>query len=122
MMSCGGSNPSLRACIMKIDRATLKSKLSCLKHSARNRNIVCSLTLKDLEKIFEQTNVCFYFGRPLTETNVTVDRIDCNKGYKKNSIVLCTKEANNLKNQLFESPSSRLAIDELKLFLQRCGL
>lgn len=107
---------------MLIDRATLKSKLSCLKQSAKNRNIVCTLTLKDLEKVFEQTNVCYYFGRPLTGTSATVDRLDCNKGYTKNNIVLCTKEANNLKNQLFESPSSRLCIDELKLFLQRCGL
>lgn len=106
---------------MIIDRATLKSKLSCLKHSAKNRKIECTLTLKDLEKVFQQTDVCYYFGRPLTEETATVDRIDCNKGYTKNNIVLCTKEANNLKNQLFESPASRLCIDELRLFLQRCG-
>lgn len=107
---------------MNIDRATLKSKLKCLKHSAKSRNINCSLSLKDLEKIFNQSSVCFYFGRPLTLNDVTVDRLNCNKGYTKDNIVLCTKEANNLKNQLFESPSSRIAIDELKLFLQRCGL
>ena len=50
---------------------------------------------------------CFYTKRKFNNTldhpdYPTLDRIDCNKGYVKGNVVVCTKFSNELKANLFE--------------------
>lgn len=99
------------------NQSFVKSKIKQLRSSAKKRNIVFDLTAKDLSKLIEKGAVCFYFKTPLTLSNFTIDRVNCKKGYIKSNIVLCSKKANDLKNQLFENDSTKLSNDELTNFL-----
>lgn len=97
----------------------VKSKVKSLRYSAKNRNIVFDLSVRDLKKLISETNTCYYFNIPLTIDNLSVDRKDHNKGYIKSNIVLCSVKANNLKNQLFENPITKVSFKELDIFLNK---
>lgn len=102
---------------MKVNRSEIKNKQKNLRHSAKDRGIAFSLSVKDLERLYEVSNTCCYFGTPLVEGQISIDRIDSKKGYIVGNIVLCSTKANNLKNQLFENEVTKISKDELAHFI-----
>lgn len=73
--------------------------------NAKTRGIDFSLTLQDMKKILSR-KTCYYSGIPLTLEGtfdkLTLDRIDCNKGYERGNVVVCAKVVNDIKNDLLE--------------------
>lgn len=70
---------------------------------------IFTLTLEELDLIYEkQKGLCFYTGEELIlansarncmkETNISIDRIDNDKGYELDNIVLCSKMVNISRN------------------------
>lgn len=68
----------------------------------RGRGVECTLTVTDLVDLFkEQNGRCALSGRLMLFPNgkqqadaVSVDRVDCNKGYTKDNVRLVTFQAN----------------------------
>ena len=74
--------------------------------SAKKRGLAFNLTLSDMKRLMSR-KTCFYTKRKFNNTldhpdYPTLDRIDCNKGYVKGNVVVCTKFSNELKANLFE--------------------
>ena len=74
--------------------------------SAKRRGLAFNLTLSDMKRLMSR-KTCFYTKRKFNNTldhpdYPTLDRIDCNKGYVKGNVVVCTKYSNELKSNLFE--------------------
>jgi hypothetical protein len=96
--------------------------LTNLNRRARDKNLSNEITIGVLIDIWNKQNgKCYYTGIPMelqssrkiedceTKTNkkvVSVDRIDSNKGYTKDNIVLCCWVVNNIKQDL--------SVEELK--------
>lgn len=94
-----------------IYKNTLNGALRTLIHSARGSAIkrknkgridagICDIILSDLEKLFKNQNgKCFYsnilMNYGLNNWQLSLERLDSNKGYEKNNIVLCCLEFNN---------------------------
>ena len=83
----------------------VKKYLSVLE-SAKRRGLAFNLTLSDVKRLMSR-KTCFYTKRKFNNTidhpdYPTLDRIDCNKGYVKGNVVVCTKYSNELKSNLFE--------------------
>ncbi len=83
----------------------VKKYLSVLE-SAKRRGLAFNLTLSDMKRLMSR-KTCFYTKRKFNNTldhpdYPTFDRIDCNKGYVKGNVVVCTKFSNELKANLFE--------------------
>ena len=83
----------------------VKKYLSVLE-SAKRRGLAFNLTLSDMKRLMSR-KTCFYTKRKFNNTldhpdYPTFDRIDCNKGYVKGNVVVCTKFSNELKASLFE--------------------
>ena len=83
----------------------VKKYLSVLE-SAKRRGLAFNLTLSDVKRLMSR-KTCFYTKRKFNNTldhpdYPTLDRIDCNKGYVKGNVVVCTKFSNELKANLFE--------------------
>ena len=80
-----------------------KRILNC---QARYKNIGknCSLTTEELLELIPKDLKCpvfgtkFLFGRGLNQSSMSIDRIDNNKGYHKNNIVVVSFKANTMKN------------------------
>jgi hypothetical protein len=77
------------------------SKRSAVKRKAKGRISAGEhdITLQDLQDIWSKQNGrCFYSGIPMNynknEWKVSLERLDTNKGYTKNNIVLCCLELN----------------------------
>lgn len=102
-----------------------------LKKSADIRRKDFNLTLSQLKKILSRKK-CYYTNRPLTiyknfgegsgsgisDNHLTLDRIDCTKGYIAGNVVACSNFANQLKNKLLEEPNSRyyMSFEEFENF------
>lgn len=91
--------------------------------SSKKRNIPFELTLSQVRKLM-QRKTCFYtkvkfIDRPGQPNSRTLDRIDSTKGYTVANTVACTFSVNQVKNCLFENPSSNALIDmqSLKTFI-----
>jgi len=82
-----------------------------LYRSAKSRNKDFNLSLKDIGELLKQEK-CFYTGVTLTQDGKayqkTIDRVDNTKGYVKGNVVTASHLANQIKNSLFEDPSSSL--------------
>lgn len=96
--------------------------LSDFRSNAKSRKIDWSITLEDLDIVYERQNgKCYYTGTTLTlpqsitgsantqsenrklfyaSYNVSIDRIDNNRGYYPDNICLCLKKINICKNTL----------------------
>lgn len=80
-----------------------KKILGC---QARGKKIEknCSLTTEELLELIPKDLRCpvfgtkFLFGRGLNQSSMSIDRIDNNKGYHKNNIVVVSFKANAMKN------------------------
>lgn len=100
--------------------------------SANSRGIECTLSFKHVRRLLER-KTCFYTGVKLTapsgdytnSTDRTIDRIDSDKGYTDDNTVACSYAANSLKNEVFESKTTKnLSGKELQKFATKmvaCG-
>jgi len=78
-----------------------------LKHDSKNRGLENTLTVDDINEIFERQNgLCYWFNVPLIPSNShkspqqpSLDRLDINKGYTKDNVVLCCYSANIGRNE-----------------------
>jgi hypothetical protein len=63
-----------------------------------------TIVLNDLLRLWQiQNGICFYTNKPMLfeigfDNSVSIDRIDSNKGYIADNIVLCQKKTNIMKN------------------------
>ena len=89
--------------------------------NARSKNIEFSLSLSEFSKIVGRKK-CFYTGVTMrkptglnsTDCNdLTLDRIDSNKGYVSGNVVACTRAANNLKG-IWENPLFDLTVENAR--------
>ncbi len=73
-----------------------------LLHDSKHRKIEHTLTVNDINEIFnEQNGLCYWFKIPLIPSSNTkhpqqpsLDRLDRDKGYTKDNVVLCCYSAN----------------------------
>lgn len=85
---------------------TIKLKYKDTKSRARYRNIDFSINLEDIINQYNlQNGLCYYTKQQLGLFKnkydlLSIDRIDSNKGYTKDNIVLCLYIINVMKNQL----------------------
>jgi hypothetical protein len=71
-------------------------------HDSKHRGIENTLTVDDVNKMFESQNgLCYWFNIPLIPSNCSkhpqqpsLDRLDRTKGYTKDNVVLCCYSAN----------------------------
>jgi hypothetical protein len=76
-------------------------------HDSKHRNYEHTLTVQDINEIYDKQNgLCFWFGVPLIPSDKTkhpqqpsLDRLDRNKGYTKDNVVLCCYSANIGRNE-----------------------
>ena len=94
----------------------LRQLYSQIKNGAKKRDIPFDLTLTDLYELsFPITcpvlgiPLAFNSGKPL-DNSYSVDRIDSNKGYTKDNIVIVSNRANTLK--------SNASLDEMKMLVE----
>jgi len=76
-----------------------------VKKRSAKKGIPTDLTVEYIEELLErQGGRCFYtgveFGETLTETAMSIDRIDSQKGYTRDNIVLCCIWVNLMKTNL----------------------
>lgn len=89
-------------------------------NDSKTRGIENTLTVKDINELFKkQKGLCFWFKIPLIPSNTTkhpqqpyLDRIDRNKGYTKDNVVLCCYSANIGRNET----DLKTWVEFLKLF------
>ena len=76
-------------------------------HDSKHRGIENTLTVSDVNEMYESQNgLCYWFKIPLIPSNKTkhpqqpsLDRLDRNKGYTKDNVVLCCYSANIGRNE-----------------------
>ena len=76
-------------------------------HDSKHRGIKNTLTVDEVNELFEnQKGLCYWFKIPLMPSNKTkhpqqpsLDRLDRNKGYTKDNVVLCCYSANIGRNE-----------------------
>jgi len=76
-------------------------------HDSKHRKIENTLTIDDVNKMFgDQNGLCYWFGVPLIPSNQkkhpqqpSLDRLDKDKGYTKENVVLCCYSANIGRNE-----------------------
>lgn len=80
-------------------------KMVAKQRSCAIRGIEFDLSFGELKKIFKR-KYCYYSGVEMDlwsgKNRVTLDRIDCTKGYVKGNVVACSVFANEFKNKLVE--------------------
>lgn len=91
--------------------------------SSKTRNIEFKLSLNEFRQLLMRKN-CAYTGIPLTlhtqgnpsNTDLSIERIDNNKGYVKGNVIAVCYAANNIKS-VFEDPNTFLTVkDAVKMF------
>lgn len=76
-------------------------------HDSKHRKVENTLTIDDINEMFDNQNgLCYWFKIPLTPSNrkkhpqqPSLDRLDRNKGYTKDNVVLCCYSANIGRNE-----------------------
>lgn len=82
-------------------------KFKLLRSNAKKRKILFDLSVNDLIDLWEKQNgICFYTGikmeffDPKKRLTVSIDRMDSNKYYTKDNIVMCCTIVNIIKHDL----------------------
>lgn len=78
----------------------LSKQLSCAR-----RGIKFELSFNELRSLLKR-KFCYYSGVELTMTGIhgiSVDRVDCSKGYTKDNVVACSALVNSVKNSVLET-------------------
>ncbi len=80
------------------------------KGNALKRNLEHSISRLYIEQLYKkQKGLCYYSNQPMyidltnqenNENSISLDRIDSNKGYIENNVVLCRWVVNRIKNDL----------------------
>lgn len=91
-------------------------------HDSKFRGIENELTVEDINDMYKNQNgLCFWFKIPLIPSKCkkhpqqpSIDRIDRNKGYFRNNVVLCCYAANIGRNE----NDVEIWIEFLKLFIK----
>jgi len=81
--------------------------MNTLLHDSKRKDVIHTITLKDIEEIFEKQNgLCYWFNIPLIPSEKkkhpqqpSLDRLDRNRGYVKDNVVLCCYSANIGRNE-----------------------
>ena len=76
-------------------------------HDSKHRKIENTLTVEDVNELYNKQNgLCYWFNIPLIPSNTSkhpqqpsLDRLDRNKGYTKENVVLCCYSANIGRNE-----------------------
>ena len=76
-------------------------------HDSKHRKIENTLTVDDINEMFKNQNgLCYWFRIPLVPSSKgkhpqqpSLDRLDRNKGYTKDNVVLCCYSANIGRNE-----------------------
>jgi len=76
-------------------------------HDSKSRGIETTLTIDDINEMYKKQNgLCYWFKIPLTPSNKTkhpqqpsLDRLDRDRGYTKENVVLCCYSANIGRNE-----------------------
>lgn len=76
-------------------------------HDSKHRKIENTITVDDINEMFKNQNgLCYWFRIPLVPSSKgkhpqqpSLDRLDRNKGYTKNNVVLCCYSANIGRNE-----------------------
>jgi len=78
-----------------------------LVNDSKRRGIENTITVEIIDKLYERQNgLCFWFNIPMTPSKIkkhpqqpSIDRLDRNKGYTEDNIVLCCYSANIGRNE-----------------------
>ena len=102
------SNPDIR----KIEGQKQKERRvrlwqNTLIHYSKHRGVENTLTVDDVNELYkEQNGLCYWFKIPLIPSDQkkhpqqpSLDRLDRNKGYTKDNVVLCCYSANIGRNE-----------------------
>ena len=96
--------------------------------SCKERGVEWKLTFQAVKNLMKSKK-CYYTGQKLTqpvkgmagfikrETDITLDRIDCKKGYVKGNVVACSTWANQLKSEA-ENKTVFSVDDAAKVFVR----
>lgn len=96
--------------------------------SCNERGVEWKLTFQAVKNLMKSKK-CYYTGQKLTqpvkgvagfikrETDITLDRIDCKKGYVKGNVVACSSWANQLKSEA-ENKTVFSVEDAAKVFVK----
>lgn len=76
-------------------------------HDSKYRGVENTLTVDDINELYDKQNgLCFWFKVPLIPSNKkkhpqqpSLDRLDRNKGYTKDNVVLCCYSSNIGRNE-----------------------
>ena len=76
-------------------------------HDSKNRGVEHTLTINDINQLFQKQNgLCYWFNVPLIPSNdskhpqqPSLDRLDRNKGYTRDNVVLTCYSANIGRNE-----------------------
>lgn len=85
----------------------VKLWLNYLVYDSKRRNIEHTITKEEIEEIYNNQNgLCYWFGVPLMPSlknkyplQPSLDRLDRNKGYTKENVVICCYTANIGRNE-----------------------
>lgn len=85
--------------------SAVAKKFLNLQKSAKGRGIPFDLSIQSVINL-KKAKKCFYTGKALTPDNLSVDRIDNDKGYVKGNVVAC--------DHAFNLKKGRLTLQEIK--------
>lgn len=94
----------------------LRQKINFGKRKCIKREMDFDIDLEFVTNLYyKQGGKCYYTGelmswRPNDKNSLSIDRLDSNKGYLKNNIVLCIWAINRMKQET-----------EINLFIELCG-
>lgn len=88
------------------EERVLRSKLASCIRKSKTKKWPCDITYEWLiERLFIQKGLCYYTGIPINYNRysgsiISIDRLDSDKPYTKDNVVLCTWDANRMKQNL----------------------
>ena len=87
-----------------LTRSFLSKKIFVCRSRCKNTGKDCSLTTEELLELIPKDLKCpvfgtkFSFGKGLKQSSMSIDRIDNNKGYHKDNVVVVSFKANAMKS------------------------